>query len=102
MLILSKKNTISIVCALIVQCNPQGTNILTFSLYWGVGSLYIIMDLTKRPSWLRKYKGIQIKINRTTEHSNLLIRKIIFIKVQPGQNEPVDSQRLASVISTLN
>lgn len=51
-----------------------GTNIITFGLYWGVGLIYILMDLTNRPSWLRKYK------------------------VQPGQNEPVDSQRLKLAI----
>lgn len=51
-----------------------GSNILTFSLYWGVGLFYIILDLTNRPKWLRKYK------------------------VQAGQNEPVEIRRLMLAI----
>lgn len=51
-----------------------GTNILAFSLYWVVGSLFTLLDVTNRPSWLRKYK------------------------VQPGENEPVKFRRLASAI----
>ena len=42
-------------------------------LYWGVGSIYILMDYFNLPKWIRKYK------------------------VQPGTNEPVDTKRLISV-----
>lgn len=42
-------------------------------LYWGVGSIYILMDYFNWPKWIRKYK------------------------VQPGTNEPVDTKRLVSV-----
>ena len=72
----------------------KGTNILTFGLYWGVGLIYIIMDLTNRPKFLRKYKSSHfLKINKIKYFSYL---KII-VTVQPGQNEPVDPKRLASV-----
>ena len=72
----------------------KGTNILTFGLYWGVGLIYIIMDLTNRPKFLRKYKSSHFfKINKIKYFSYL---KII-VTVQPGQNEPVDPKRLASV-----
>lgn len=42
-------------------------------LYWGAGSIYILMDYFNWPKWIRKYK------------------------VQPGTNEPVDTKRLVSV-----
>jgi fatty acid hydroxylase domain-containing protein 2 len=50
-----------------------GTNILTLGLYWLVGSIYMFMDITNWPRWIRKYK------------------------VQPGINEPVDKKRLFTV-----
>lgn len=51
-----------------------GTTLLTMGLYWGVGSIYILMDYFNWPKWIRKYK------------------------VQPGTNEPVDTKRLVSAI----
>ena len=39
-------------------------------LFYGVGSIYILMDVTNKPKFLRKYK------------------------IQPGTNEPVDSAKL--------
>lgn len=46
-------------------------------MYWAFGSLYIFLDLTNRPKFLRKYK------------------------VQPETNEPVDRKRLAEVIRSV-
>lgn len=54
-----------------------GTIILTTLVYWTFGSLYIFLDITNRPKFLRKYK------------------------VQPETNEPVDRQRLIYVIKTV-
>lgn len=42
-------------------------------LYWGVGSIYVMMDYFNLPKWIRKYK------------------------VQLGTNEPVDRKRLITV-----
>lgn len=52
-----------------------GTTIFTMLVYWLVGSIYIFMDVTNRPAFLRKYK------------------------IQPGTNEPVERARLIKVIS---
>lgn len=32
------------------------TNIYTIGLYWGVGALFILMDITNKPEFFRKYK----------------------------------------------
>lgn len=50
------------------------TFIYSTLLYWGVGAIYIFLDVTLKPESLRKYK------------------------VQPGKNEPVDQQKLLNVI----
>lgn len=50
-----------------------GTTIVGFVVYFGVGSIYIFLDTTTWPKWVRKYK------------------------VQPGTNEPVDNVRLMQV-----
>lgn len=42
-------------------------------VYWGLGSVYTVMDLTNKPQFIRKYK------------------------VQPGTNEPVDGKKLIKV-----
>jgi len=47
-----------------------GTTILTVSGYWTLGLVYVFMDLSGRPKWIRKYK------------------------VQPGTNESVEIKRL--------
>lgn len=54
-----------------------GTITLFFVLYWTVGGLFTIMDVTNKPKFLRKYK------------------------IQPGTNEPVDKKRLLQVIITV-
>ncbi|XP_046457152.1 fatty acid hydroxylase domain-containing protein 2-like [Daphnia pulex] len=51
-----------------------GTTILTMGLYWGVGSIYVMMDYFNLPKWIRKYK------------------------VQLGTNEPVDRKRLITAV----
>ena len=65
----------AIVC-LMELLNWIGTTILTAALYWGVGLIYIFVDIFGTPLWLKKYK------------------------VQPGTNEPVDIKRLIKVAST--
>lgn len=50
-----------------------GSTVFTFLVYWFFGSLYILMDLTNKPTILRRYK------------------------TQPGTNEPVDKKKLAKV-----
>lgn len=55
-----------------------GTNIFTMLVYWLVGGIYMFMDLTNRPAFLRKYK------------------------IQPGTNEPVETTRLLKVSVYLN
>lgn len=44
-----------------------------FSVYWTFGGIYTFLDVTNKPSFLRRYK------------------------IQPGTNEPVDSGRLIQV-----
>uniref|UniRef100_A0A2M4AIN1 Putative sterol desaturase n=1 Tax=Anopheles triannulatus TaxID=58253 RepID=A0A2M4AIN1_9DIPT len=51
-----------------------GTFIYTSCVYWTIGTLYTLADVTGRPVFLRRYK------------------------VQPGTNEPVDPSRLRTVI----
>ncbi|XP_055693628.1 fatty acid hydroxylase domain-containing protein 2-like [Lutzomyia longipalpis] len=51
--------------------------ILTTVLYWTVGGLYLLMDITNRPAFLRKYK------------------------IQPGTNEPVDGEKLRKLVRTV-
>lgn len=51
-----------------------GTLIYTMTLYWTIGSIYTLFDVTNQPAFLRRYK------------------------VQPGTNEPVDGDRLRRVI----
>ena len=45
--------------------------------FWGVGSIFIYMDLTGRPKWARKYK------------------------IQPGKNEPLDMKRLIETVKVV-
>ncbi|XP_055523517.1 fatty acid hydroxylase domain-containing protein 2-like isoform X2 [Wyeomyia smithii] len=51
-----------------------GTLTFTTLLYWAIGSVYTLFDVTNQPAFLRRYK------------------------VQPGTNEPVDGDRLRKVI----
>lgn len=51
-----------------------GTTIVTLAVYWIIGGMYTIMDITNKPAALRRYK------------------------IQPGTNEPVDPKRLMKVI----
>jgi hypothetical protein len=55
-----------------IVCAP-GLTALTMLVYWGLGSVYILLDLTNWPLFMRKYK------------------------VQPGTNEPVDGMKLIKV-----
>ncbi|XP_059485434.1 fatty acid hydroxylase domain-containing protein 2-like [Neocloeon triangulifer] len=47
-----------------------GLTALTMAVFWGLGGLYIFLDLTNWPTFMRKYK------------------------IQPGANEPVDKSKL--------
>lgn len=47
---------------------------MMLSVYWVVGGIYTILDITNRPAALRRYK------------------------IQPGTNEPVDKRKLCKVI----
>ena len=33
-----------------------GTNVVTFSVFWIFGALYLFVDLTGRPKWVLQYK----------------------------------------------
>ncbi|XP_076048659.1 fatty acid hydroxylase domain-containing protein 2-like [Oratosquilla oratoria] len=55
-----------------------GTTILSYIIYWAFGMLYVLMDLTQRPKFLRRYK------------------------IQPGTNEPVDNWKLTKCILWVN
>lgn len=46
---------------------------MTFAVYWIFGGIYTFLDVTNKPSALRRYK------------------------IQPGTNEPVDRKRLMKV-----
>lgn len=50
-----------------------GTFVLSFGVYWLFGGIYTVMDLTSKPSAIRRYK------------------------IQPGTNEPVDNTKLLKV-----
>lgn len=52
-----------------------GSLSLTIVVYWVVGGIYTILDITNRPAALRRYK------------------------IQPGTNEPVDKRELCKVIA---
>ncbi|XP_055611271.1 fatty acid hydroxylase domain-containing protein 2-like [Uranotaenia lowii] len=45
-----------------------------YALYWSIGSLFVLMDVTGKPAFLRKYK------------------------TQPGRNEPLPTKALSSVV----
>ena len=51
----------------------SGTSIIVFAVYWILAGIYTIIDITKQPAALGRYK------------------------VQPGTNEQVDSKRLMKV-----
>ncbi|XP_065160994.1 fatty acid hydroxylase domain-containing protein 2 isoform X2 [Atheta coriaria] len=51
-----------------------GSTILTSGVYWFVGGIYTILDLTNKPAAIRRYK------------------------IQPGTNEPVETRKLIKVI----
>ena len=51
----------------------QVTNVYTTALYWTLGSIYLLMNLTGFPKCMRQYK------------------------TQPGTNEPIDRKRLFGV-----
>jgi fatty acid hydroxylase domain-containing protein 2 len=53
------------------------TTIFTFSVYWIFGGLFTLMDVTSRPSFIRKYK------------------------VQPETNEPIDNAKLIRAIKVI-
>lgn len=53
------------------------TTIFSFTVYWFVGGLFVLMDLTLKPEALRRYK------------------------VQPNTNEPVDKQKLTNAVRVI-
>jgi methylsterol monooxygenase len=52
--------------------------LLTLAIHWILGGLFLLMDVTLKPEFLRKYK------------------------IQPGANEPVDRSKLVKVIFFYN
>ena len=34
----------------------QGTNVVTFTVYWVFSAFYLFMDFTGRPKWVLQYK----------------------------------------------
>ncbi|XP_025075417.1 fatty acid hydroxylase domain-containing protein 2 isoform X1 [Pogonomyrmex barbatus] len=52
-----------------------GSLVLTIAVYWIVGGIYTILDITNRPAAVRRYK------------------------IQPGTNEPVNKRKLCKVIA---
>lgn len=64
-----------------VQIGDDDYTLLTFWMmvlihvvFYGVGAIYTLMDITNKPQFLRKYK------------------------IQPGTNEPVDNLKLKNLI----
>ena len=53
-----------------VICFWSGTSIYTFTVYWIIGGIYTIMDITNKPATFHRYK------------------------IQAGTNEPVEPKRL--------
>lgn len=51
-----------------------GSTAIVFGVYWLVGGVYTVMDITNKPAVIRRYK------------------------IQPGTNEPVDNIKLLKVI----
>lgn len=50
-----------------------GSTAIVFGVYWLVGGVYTVMDITNKPAVIRRYK------------------------IQPGTNEPVDNIKLLKV-----
>ena len=48
--------------------------VLIHVVFYGVGAIYTLMDITNKPQFLRKYK------------------------IQPGTNEPVDNLKLKNLV----
>ena len=64
-----------------VQIGDDDYTLLTFWMmvlihvvFYGVGAIYTLMDITNKPKFLRKYK------------------------IQPGTNEPVDNLKLKNLV----
>ena len=64
-----------------VQIGDDDYTLLTFWMmvlihvvFYGVGAIYTLMDITNKPQFLRKYK------------------------IQPGTNEPVDNLKLKNLV----
>lgn len=55
----------------------HGTGLLTTSVFWIVGGLYLYMDTTNKPQFMRRFK------------------------IQPGTNEPVAPKRLKAAIRVI-
>ncbi|XP_071452437.1 fatty acid hydroxylase domain-containing protein 2 isoform X2 [Hetaerina americana] len=54
-----------------------GSTFIAFFVYWFVGGIYTILDVTNKPAAIRRYK------------------------IQPGTNEPVENKRLMKVIGNV-
>lgn len=55
-----------------------GVTVVSYSVYWSFGSLFLLMDLTGLPAVFRKYK------------------------VQPGTNEPVNIKKLFKLVAVVH
>ncbi|KAL9956670.1 hypothetical protein ACROYT_G038185, partial [Oculina patagonica] len=62
-----------------------GTNVVSFSVYWVLGSLYLFVDLTGRPKWALQYK-IQDGSNRPLDRRKLMhsLKTVIFNQIVIG------------------
>ena len=61
------------------------TSFYTIALYWIVGSLFVIMDITNKPSFLRKYKT-QPEAHIPLEKKEVFkaLRRVLFNQVVVG------------------
>ncbi|XP_076316041.1 fatty acid hydroxylase domain-containing protein 2-like isoform X2 [Tachypleus tridentatus] len=65
--------------------NVWGTFLVTFAVYWGVGGLYTVMDLTGKPAFLLRYK-IQENVPYPVKHTQVLrvIKQVLVNQIIMG------------------
>lgn len=62
-----------------------GTTLFSFTVYWIFGGLFVLMDLTLKPEFLRRYK-VQVNTNEPVDKRQLInaIRVIVFNQIVVG------------------
>lgn len=62
-----------------------GTTLFSFTVYWIFGGLFVLMDLTLKPEFLRRYK-VQANTNEPVDKRQLInaIRVIVFNQIVVG------------------